>query len=67
MRSQVDLTEGPVFSGLLTFAMPVFPGTVVSQLYNAADSVMVGRFINKDALAAVSAGAPIMSIIDYEL
>lgn len=48
--------------------MPIFLGTVVSQLYNAADSVMVGRFVNKDALAAVSAGAPIMSIyIDYEL
>lgn len=62
-RSRVDLTEGPIFSRLLTFAMPIFLGTVVNQLYNVADSMIVGHFVSKDALAAVSAGAPVMSII----
>lgn len=62
-RSRVDLTQGPIFSKLLTFAMPILLGTIVTQLYNVADSIIVGKFVNKDALAAVSAGAPIMSII----
>ena len=42
-RSRVDLTEGPIFSRLLTFAMPIFLGTVVNQLYNVADSMIVGH------------------------
>lgn len=62
-RSRVDLTQGPILSKLLTFAMPILLGTIVTQMYNVADSVIVGRFVNKEALAAVSAGAPIMSII----
>lgn len=63
MRSRVDLTEGPIFSRLMTFAMPIFLGTIVNQMYNVADSMIVGHFVSKDALAAVSAGAPVMSII----
>lgn len=57
------MTEGPIFSRLMTFAMPIFLGTIVNQMYNVADSMIVGHFVSKDALAAVSAGAPVMSII----
>lgn len=63
IRSRADLTEGPIFSRLMTFAMPIFLGTIVNQMYNVADSMIVGHFVSKDALAAVSAGAPVMSII----
>lgn len=62
-KTRVNLTEGPIFSQLLTFAMPILLGTIVTQLYNVADSMIVGRFVSKNALAAVSAGSPIMSII----
>ena len=49
---------------LLRFAVPILLGTIVTQLYNVADSVIVGRFIGADALAAVSAGSPVMSLIN---
>ena len=61
------LTEGPVFTGLLRFAVPILLGTIVTQLYNVADSVIVGRFVSADALAAVSAGSPVMSLINMFL
>ena len=58
------LTEGPVFTGLLRFAVPILLGSIVTQLYNVADSVIVGRFVSSRALAAVSASAPVMSLIN---
>ncbi|MBR4443914.1 MAG: MATE family efflux transporter [Clostridia bacterium] len=61
---RIDLTEGPIVGNLLRFAVPILLGTIVTQLYNIADSVIVGRFIGADALAAVSAGSPVMSLIN---
>ena len=58
-RRRIDLTEGPIVQNLLRFAVPILLGTIVTQLYNVADSVIVGRFIGADALAAVSAGSPV--------
>lgn len=64
LKSKVPLTEGPIFKNLLIFALPILLGTIVTQLYHVADSVIVGRFVSADALAAVSASAPAMSIIN---
>ncbi len=61
---RIVLTEGPIFSGLLRFAIPILLGSIVTQLYNVADSVIVGRFVSSDALAAVSASGPVMSLIN---
>ena len=66
-KSRIDLTQGPVFKNLLLFAVPILLGTVVTQLYNVTDSVIVGQFIGADALAAVSAASPVMSIINMFL
>ena len=63
-KSRIDLTTGPIFQNLLRFAVPILMGTIVTQLYNIADSVIVGRFVSADALAAVSASGPAMSIIN---
>ena len=63
-KQRIDLTEGPIVSGLLRFALPILLGTIVTQLYNVADSVIVGRFVSADALAAVSASGPVMSLIN---
>lgn len=67
MRSKRDLTEGPIFKGLLLFALPILLGTVVTSLYHVADSVVVGQMIGKDALAAVNAGSPVMSFLNMFL
>ena len=66
-KSRIDLTEGPIFKNLLRFSMPILLGCIVSQLYNVADSVIVGQFVSSDALAAVSASSPVMSLINMFL
>ena len=63
-NSRINLTEGPIFSSLLRFAIPILLGSIVTQLYNVADSIIVGRFVSSDALAAVSASGPVMSLIN---
>lgn len=55
-----DLTEGGIVSKLSLFALPLIAGNIVNQLYNVADSVVVGNFVGSDALAAVGASFPIM-------
>lgn len=49
-----DMTTGSIWRHMLFFAIPVFLGQLFQQLYNTADSVIVGNFVGKDALAAVS-------------
>lgn len=55
-----DLTKGKESSLILKFAMPMLLGNVFQQLYNVVDSVVVGNFIGKEALAAVGASFPII-------
>ena len=49
-----NMTEGSPYLLIIQFAMPVFLSQVFQQLYNAADSVIVGQFLGTDSLAAVS-------------
>ena len=49
-----DLTEGPIGRGLLAFAIPLFLGQLLQQLYNVADAWGVGNFADNNAFAAVS-------------
>lgn len=49
-----DLTEGPIGRGILAFAIPLFLGQLLQQLYNVADAWVVGNFANNNAFAAVS-------------
>ncbi|MCG8412199.1 MAG: MATE family efflux transporter, partial [Bacteroidales bacterium] len=55
-----DLTKGKEARVILKFAMPMLLGNVFQQLYNIVDSVVVGNFIGKEALAAVGASFPII-------
>lgn len=50
---QLDMTQGRPAGLLISFAIPIFLGNVFQQLYNIMDSVIVGRFVGADALAAV--------------
>ena len=52
--AQTSMIEGPIWKGLLSFALPIFLGNLFQQLYNTADTLIVGNFIGKEALAAVS-------------
>ncbi|WP_010295610.1 MATE family efflux transporter [Clostridium senegalense] len=58
-----DLTEGHEGKQIFTFALPMLIGSLFQQLYNTADSIIVGRFIGKDAMAAVSGANPIMFLL----
>lgn len=55
IRKGNDLTQGPVGMTILRFAGPLLVGNILQQLYNFTDSIIVGRFVGKEALAAVSA------------
>jgi putative MATE family efflux protein len=50
-----DLTRGPVWRVIVRFAVPLLIGNILQQLYNITDSIIVGQFLGKEALAAVSA------------
>ncbi len=50
----LDMTQGSIWKSMVSFAVPVFLGQLFQQLYNTADSVIVGQFVGKDALAAVA-------------
>ena len=50
---QKNLTQGPITKTLVIFALPMIGGNMLQQLYNIADTLIVGRFIGSEALAAV--------------
>lgn len=60
-RKDVDLTSGVIWKQLLTQALPLMFGNLFQQLYNTVDSVVVGRFVGKEALAAVGSCTPIIN------
>ena len=51
---QALMTEGPIYSRIIRFALPLFLGNLFQQLYNAVDSLIVGNSLGSSALAAVS-------------
>jgi len=55
-----DLTVGKEGRSIFTFAIPLLIGSVFQQMYNIVDSIVVGRFIGKEALAAIGNAFPIM-------
>lgn len=57
-----DMTRGSSSKILINFALPMVLGNIFQQLYNTTDAIIVGRFIGKNALAAVGVANPIMSI-----
>ena len=48
-----ELTHGPVMKTMLRFAIPMILGDLLQQCYNIADTLIVGRFLGEEALAAV--------------
>ncbi len=58
-----DMTEGNIPRHLISYAIPLILGNLFQLTYNAVDSIIVGRFIGKEALAAVGTTSPVMNII----
>ncbi len=58
-----DLTTGNEGKLIMQFAMPMVYGNVFQQLYNVVDSIVIGRYIGKEALAAVGASFPIIFLL----
>ena len=53
LKKSVDMTHGSITGNLINFALPLFCGNIFQQLYNTVDSIVVGNFVGKEALAAV--------------
>ena len=58
-----SLTSGSIWKGLLFFAMPILLGNIFQQLYNTADAFIVGRFLDKNAYAAVSSSGSLIFLL----
>ncbi|MFC0877385.1 MATE family efflux transporter [Saccharicrinis sp. FJH2] len=58
-----DLTKGSVSKQIFTFALPMVMGNVFQQLYSIVDSIIVGKFIGKEALAAVGSSFPVIYVL----
>ena len=58
-----DLTKGPIARTLLLFVLPMTLGNMLQQLYNVADTLIVGRFLGPDALAAVGSAYTLMTFL----
>lgn len=59
-----QITEGVIWKQLLLFFFPILLGTFFQQMYNTADTIIVGRFVGTQALAAVGSTASLISLIN---
>lgn len=62
MKSR-NLTEGSIFRNLILFAFPMIAGNLLQQVYNIVDTIVVGRFVSADALAAVGSSYTLMTFL----
>ena len=58
-----DLTQGKPMRGLIQFSVPLLIGNLAQQLYNTVDSIVVGKYVSDNALAAVGASGPVLNLL----
>ena len=63
VHTPTSLTEGPISQALISFALPLLLGNLFQQLYNTADSLIVGNFLGSEALAAVSSSGNLIFLM----
>lgn len=64
MQTNVILmTEGSIYQKIIRFALPIFWGNLFQQLYNVVDSLIVGNFLGKEALAAISSTGSLIFLL----
>ena len=62
-ESQNRMTEGPIGKKIIRFALPLFLGNLFQQLYNIADTLIVGNLLGNNALAAVSSTGSLVFLL----
>lgn len=62
-ESKTRMTEGSIARRIILFAIPLFLGNLFQQLYNTADSLIVGNFLGSNALAAVSSSGNLIFLL----
>ncbi len=60
-KRDMDMTQGSIWKQILVFAVPLMVGNLFQQFYNTVDSIVVGNFVGKEALAAVGSVGPIIN------
>ena len=61
--SAKDMTQGAPWKRIMEFAVPMLLGNLAQQLYNTADSIVVGKYVGDNALAAVGSAMPILNLL----
>lgn len=62
-KNTLLMTQGNVWKLLVTFSIPLIIGNLLQQMYNTADSIIVGNFVGSDGLAAVGSGTALINLI----
>ena len=63
MSRNIDLTEGSIIKRMMLFAFPMIAGNFLQQIYNIADTIIVGKFVSADALASVGSAYTLMTFL----
>ena len=63
LNAPTDMTVGTPWKAILTFAFPLLIGNIAQQLYSTVDSIVVGKYIGDNALAAVGSSGPILNLL----
>ncbi len=63
LTTPVDLTKGTPWKDILIFTLPMLIGNIAQQLYSTVDSIVVGKYIGDNALAAVGSSLPILNML----
>lgn len=61
--AQVDMTEGKPWEKIVAFTIPMLIGNIAQQLYNTVDSIVVGKYVGDNALAAVGSASPMLNLL----
>ena len=59
------MTDGPITTHLIAFSVPLLLGNIFQMLYNTVDSIVVGKYVGKEALAAISSTTMIVNIMIF--
>lgn len=62
-KSNLYMVNGPLLSGILSFVLPLMLTSILQLLYNAADIIVVGRYVGSHALAAVGATSALINLM----
>lgn len=58
-----DMTQGTPWKRIAEFAIPMLIGNIAQQLYNTADSIIVGKYVGDNALSAVGSASPVLNLL----